>query len=214
MDAPQVHVYAMDHASQKDVVKAAETIAYWTELMWGTGKPNWIGEFGVQGNQYYPELFHNSIWAALGAGGAMTPAEWNSGGSWMRMTDEMYADQARLAQFVADIPLVAWAPIALEITPSDPAVRGWGVAGEQGGLFWVQDFALEGQSIEAVRANETKRSGVTVDIRGLAAGSFTVTPYDTWQGAYLESFTVECGAETCAIPLPVFQADMAFKLAR
>src|SRR5687768_6710326 len=136
MDAPQVHLYAFE-----DAVGAAEIIADWTDLMWERSeKPNWIGEFGVTGNTHYPELFHHSIWAALASGASMTPAEWNSGNAWGRMTPEMNADINRLAQFVRDIPLAEWDPSKLEITPSDTKVRAWGLAGNNGGLFWVQDF--------------------------------------------------------------------------
>ncbi len=211
MDAPQVHVYDLDDGP----TAAAQTIARWTELMWQTGKPNWIGEFGVTGNTEYPELFHNSIWAALGAGAALTPAEWNSGGAWMQMTPEMYADQGRLAQFVADIPLAWWNPSALKINSSDSRVRGWGVAGEQGGLFWVQDFSTEGESIADVRTKQVTRSGVVLEIEGLPEGTWTITPYDTRGGTYLEPYEIACSqGRSCAVPLPDFHSDTAFRITR
>lgn len=209
MDAPQVHVYDLNDGA----TAAAQTIADWTELMWQTGKPNWIGEFGVTGNTEYPEMFHNAIWAALGAGAAMTPAEWNSGSSWMQMSAEMYADQGRLANFVSEIPLASLNPVPLEISSSDSEVRGWGVASEVGGLIWVQDFSTEGQPIDDVRAFETVRSGVELGINGMAGGAFSITPYDTWQGEYLEPFSVDCTPDSvCAISLPDFEKDMAFKI--
>jgi hypothetical protein len=210
MDAPQVHLYAFED----DAVQSAAILAQWTSLMWDRAeKPNWVGEFGVGGNSYYPELFHNAIWAALASGAAMTPAEWNSGGFWMAMTPEMYAANGRLAQFVSDIPLAHWNPAALQISSSDPQVRAWGVAGQEGGLFWVQDFSMEGQPIAAVRANQTIRENVQLEIEGIPAGSYTITPYNTWQGVYLNPFTITCPeAQPCSIPLPPFTADMAFKI--
>jgi Domain of unknown function (DUF5060) len=210
MDAPQVHIYALEGGA----VQAADVIAGWTEIMWNrVEKPNWVGEFGITGNLSYPELFHNSIWAALGAGAALTPAEWNGGGSWGRMTPEMLDDLNRLGQFVSEIPLVQLNPEFLIITSSDPQVRGWGVAGNDGGLFWVQDFALEGAPIADVRADETIRTGVTLQLEGLAPGTYTLTPYNTWDGTYLDSFEVTCVANTaCPIPLPDFKSDMAFKI--
>ena len=213
-DVPQVHVYSMNEEPQKDAVKAAATIADWTERMWQTGKPNWIGEFGVQGNAYYPELFHNSIWAGLASGAALTPAEWNSGGSWMTMTTEMYADQGRLAQFVAEIPLAKWNPQPLQISSANPEVRGWGVAGEAGGLLWLQDFALQGHTIEEVRADQTLRRAVQIEISGLAAGDYLVTPYDTWQGDFWPALEVTCPAATCQITLPDFSRDLALRIER
>ena len=88
----------------------------------------------------------------------------------------MKAGMARLGQFVAEMPLVKWNPSRLGISSSDPQVRGWGVAGNEGGLFWVQDFSLQGQGIEVVRANQVVRSGVSVDVTGLAAGAYRITP--------------------------------------
>ena len=210
MDVPQVHLYEWN----ENAVAAAAHTAEWTSKMWDrVEKPNWIGEFGVTGNAYYPELFHNSIWAALASGAAMTPAEWNSGGAWARMTPEMNADISRFAQFVTDLPLAQWNPSKLEITSIDPEVRGWGLAGKEGGLLWVQDFSLEGNPIDQLRGLMPLRSSVQVNVQGLAAGSYTIQPYDTWQGVYVDEFDVECAeSETCVIALPDFTSDMAVKI--
>lgn len=212
MDVPQVHLYAFD----EDAIGAAETIAGWTSRMWERGeKPNWIGEFGVTGNTHYPELFHHSIWAALASGAALTPAEWNSGGAWGRMTPEMNADMARLAHFAGDLPLAQWNPSKLKITSSDEEVRGWGLAGEAGGLLWVQDFSLQGHPIDEVRDSMPLRSGVQVMLEGLQAGAYTVQPYDTWQGLYLDDLPLECAdGDACMLDLPDFTSDLAFKIVR
>jgi hypothetical protein len=56
---------------------------------------------------------------------------------------------------------------------------------------------------------------VEVEIQGLAGGTYTITPYDTWQGSYLEAFSVDClESQSCSLPLPDFKADMAFKVER
>jgi hypothetical protein len=211
MDAPQVHIYDFQG---DDAVAAADIIAGWTQLMFNRAeKPNWIGEFGVGGNLVYPELFHNSIWAALAVGAAMTPAEWNSGGFWGRMTPEMNADLIRLAEFVSDVPLAAWNPDALELGFDDEALRGWGVAGDMGGLFWVQDFSMEGATINDVRAADLTHTAATVEIAGLPDGSYTILPFDTWQGEYLDPIELICTADQpCSLTLPEFTADMAFKI--
>ncbi len=211
-DMPQVHLYEF----RGGAVQAAEVLSSWTHSMWDAqAKPNWVGEFGVQGTAEYPELFHNALWSALASGAAMTPAEWNSGGSWGRPTPEMKADMARFIRFVEDIPLVRLNPERLEVTVGDENVRGWGVAGAEGGLFWVQDFSLQGHSIAALRASEVIRSGVQVELRGLLSGDYTVTPYDTWQGTFLEPIKVTCQAsQPCPVRLPDFRLDMAFKIER
>ncbi|MBK9926985.1 MAG: DUF5060 domain-containing protein [Anaerolineales bacterium] len=220
MDMPQVHLYDFDNGAQgdgnvNDTVGAAQHVAEWTQLMLkNADKPNWIGEFGVTGNTYYPELFHNSNWAALSAGAAMTPAEWNSGGSWAEMTPEMYADISRLSQFVGDVPLAKWDPSALPITSSDEQVRAWGFAGNGGGLIWVQDFSLEGKPIDEVRTNMPLRSNVELTLSGLPVGSYTIQPYNTWTGEYLDTVAVECSNTECAIAVPEFKADIALKIIR
>jgi len=94
-------------------------------------------------------------------------------------------------------------------------VRGWGVAGRDGGLFWVQDFSLEGKSMDEIRSSQATRKNVRVDLVGMAAGPFTITPYDTWQGSYLSAISVTCtNSQPCTIELPDFKADMAFKIGR
>jgi hypothetical protein len=212
MDVPQVHLYEWN----EDAVGAAAHTAEWTSKMWDRAeKPNWIGEFGVTGDTHYPELFHHAIWSALASGAALTPAEWNSGGAWGRMTPEMNADINRFAQFVSDLPLAQWNPSKLEITVSDPEVRAWGLAGNEGGLFWVQDFSLESATIDEVRSSMPVRTGVQVNLQGLAPDSYSIQPYDTWQGVYLDEISVDCmEGEACNIVLPDFTSDIAFKIVR
>jgi hypothetical protein len=116
---------------------------------------------------------------------------------------------------VAGIPLAALNPSQLQIASSDPQVRAWGVAGNEGGLFWVQDFSLQGKTIQEVRASDLLRQGVQVEIQGLDNGNFSITPYDTWQGSYLPPIEVTCIKEkACQVALPDFKSDMAFKVER
>ena len=113
------------------------------------------------------------------------------------------------------MPLAQWAPSKLEISSSDPEVRVWGLSGNDGGLFWVQDFSLEGMPIEEVRSAMPVRSGVQVELQGLSSGVYTIEPYDTWQGVYLDEMDIECQEGTvCPISLPDFSSDMAFKIIR
>ena len=143
----------------------------------------------------------------------MTPAEWNGGGFWGRMTPEMNADMVRLAEFVADMPLAAWDPAALQLSFNDDALHGWGIAGAMGGLFWVQDYSMAGQDISDVRAADLTHSDAVVEISGLTAGDYTVQPFDTWQGGFLDTIDLTCETgQPCTLTLPEFTADMAFKI--
>jgi hypothetical protein len=111
------------------------------------------------------------------------------------------------------MPLAALNPEALEFSFDNDALRGWGVAGTQGGLFWVQDFSMEDQPIADVRAADLTHSDTAVQITGLPAGTYTILPYDTWQGGFLDPIELTCEADTpCSQTLPEFTADMAFKI--
>lgn len=106
-------------------------------------------------------------------------------------------------------------PFPLHIESTTLSVRGWGVAGFEGGIIWVQDTSMEGKSIQEIRVNKTRLEGVLVDVEGLAGGSYSITPYDTWQGVFFDPFEIECqDGQPCTIPLPGFVDDMAFRIIR
>ena len=225
MDLPQVHIYEdLQPNNSVLTINSAKVIASYTQDMWqNNNKPNWIGEFGVINNtsddstNYYPELFHNAIWSALGAGAALTPAEWNDFDNWGVMTAAMEQHLTYFSDFISPLPMAAWDPIQLVISSKNSTIRGWGIAGKDGGLVWVQDHTLEGLDIVSIRANRAVRKNVSVDIAGLTSGQYKIVPYNTWQGVFGESYTIDCSPMTnglCTIALPDFTSDMAFKLER
>jgi hypothetical protein len=215
MDAPQVHIY---DPLKNNPIGSASVLAQWTTTMWEeANKPNWVGEFGSQTSQYatFPEMYHNAIWASLASGASMTPAPWNFLNSYGDLQRLIAADLSLLAKFVSGLPLAQWNPSPLKVSSRDPQVRGWGIAGKDGGLFWVQDFSLEGKTMDEIRAGQSARTGVQVDLQGLAGGTYGITPYDTWQGTYLAALSATCtDGKPCPIALPDFKADMAFKIER
>ncbi|MEX2134518.1 MAG: DUF5060 domain-containing protein [Acidimicrobiia bacterium] len=210
MDMPQVHLYH----ELRDPIEVGAQVAEWTGLMWDReAKPNWIGEYGLEGQQHYPELMHHANWAALAAGASITPTEWNDGGAFGRFDEEMAADMARLAAFVEAVPLVTYNPEKVAVTASEPGLRGWGVAGDGGGVIWVQDFTAEDGTMEEIRGNTTMWSGASLEIAGMPEGTWIVRAYDTWGGQWLAPGTVGC-AEVCSILLPDFTSDIAIALER
>jgi len=210
MDAPQVHLY---HLFGENPIADGAHFAEWTSLMWEREeKPNWIGEYGNRVQRLYPEFMHNANWTSLATGAAMTPTEWNDGNAFGTFDDEMRADMRRFSDFVEEVPLAAYDPEAVSVTFNDPEVRGWGVVGETGGLIWVQDFALDDGTIEEIRADESVRTDVVAVVGDLAAGSWKVTPYDTWQGTWLPTLEVDCPGGACELSLPDFHSDLAIHL--
>jgi hypothetical protein len=204
MDVTQMHSYK----SQNDPAGTGPFIADWTQRLWqAQAKPNFIGEFGTRSQRNQPELLHNGIWAALAAGAAATPMDWNDNGPWGRMDDGMADHLGYLAAFVADMPLVRLNPLPLILTTSDTRLQAWGLGSAGWGFFWVQDVARSGAAVEQV-------SGATVTVEGLSPGTYAVRPYDTWHGLYLaeSQATVENGR--LVISLPAFERDLAVKLER
>jgi len=223
MDVTQMHSYNSRH----DAVGTGPLIADWTQKLWQAQvRPNFIGEFGANDERLHPALLHNGTWAALAAGAAATPMEWNDSSAWGEMDDEMMDHMAHLAAFVADLPLAHLDPTPLEVTTGDEALRAWGLKwgglanpplDREVGFFWVQDTAGQiGKSANqqiGKSANQQIRESATVVIAGLATGTYTIRPYDTWQGVYLDESRVttdESGRLT--IVLPPFSGDIAVRL--
>ena len=76
----------------------------------------------------------------------------------------------------------------------------------------MQDFALDDGTIEEIRADESVRTDVVAVVGDLAAGSWKVTPYDTWQGTWLPTLEVDCPGGACELSLPDFHSDLAIHL--
>lgn len=222
MDVPQVHIYR-DLLTDKDnarspakIIDSASIIASYTQQMWQSQpKPNWIGEFGVINHpinpdqNYYPEVFHNALWAALSSGSAMTPAEWNDFSDWGNITSSMTTTLQHFSTFVERLSLAKWAPSPLTITvPTE--MKAWGIASEQGGMIWLQDIQLRGESITQIRSQRQPTSPINIEINNLKAGDYQITPYRTQEGEFLTAFTVSCqAASPCVIAIPSFVNDIA-----
>lgn len=212
MDVPQVHIY---HVFGENPIADTLHFVEWTQLMWDREmKPNWAGEYGNEVQVSYPEFMHNANWASLVAGAALTPTEWNDQRAFGTFDDAMQQDMRRFADFVEQVPLVVYDPERVEIASSDPDVRGWGLAGDRGGVVWVQDFSLDGVGMEEIRADQTVRSDVTVTVDALAAGTWTASPFNTWSGEWLGEIVFECAGGPCQITLPEFHSDLALHLER
>ncbi len=227
MDAPQVHIYR-DLLTDKDdarspakVIESASVIADYTQNMWqDNAKPNWIGEFGVinhpvnQDENYYPEVFHQALWSALAAGAAMTPAEWNDFSDWGQLTSSMITSLQHFATFVDRLSLAKWNPSPLIIT-SPNNTKAWGVGSEQGGVIWLQDTTLQGESVTTIREQRLPTTPSFIEVNNLPAGDYQITPYNIQQGEFLSPLSITCQMNVpCLITVPAYLGDVALLIMR
>lgn len=224
MSVAQVHIYQdlLNSELTPNITNTANVIADYTQRMWNNNdKPNWIGEFGVLNNapnlneNYYPEVFHHALWAALSNGSALTPAEWNDFFDWEVMTTEMKNHSRYLSLFVNNMPMARWDPLPIQVTDNSTTTQSWGILGNEGGLIWTQDKLVEGLNINDVRINRTIRSNVSIQLPTINEGIYKVTPFNTWQGQFIDSFNIDCNLtndEGCQINLPDFISDIALRL--
>lgn len=210
-DIPQIHSYD----TTDDMVAIGPRLAYWTQRMWeAEAKPNFIGEFGARRASLQPDHLHNGVWAALATGAALTPMDWNDGNSWGDMTPEMYDQMRHVATFVADLPFVQLNPVPLPADSGRETLASWALGGEDWGFAWVQDVSQIGKDVAEQRANTVAQENVTITVRGVADGAYTVRPFDTWTGVYLTSITTTAADGTLAIELPAFTRDVAVRWVR
>lgn len=223
MGIPQVHIYQDLLGSDEKplTTHTANFIADYTQNMWQNyNKPSWVGEFGVithssSNANYYPELFHNAIWAALSNGAALTPAEWNDFFDWDIMTTAMKNHMRYLNVFVENIPLAQWDPSPIRINDNNNTTQSWGILGNQGGIIWVQDRLVEGLDINDIREQRTIRNSISLFLPDVNVGQYNVSPFNTWNGQFENSFIIDCNTasiEGCEIALPNFTSDIAIRL--
>ncbi|GAB4127548.1 MAG: hypothetical protein OHK0050_40860 [Roseiflexaceae bacterium] len=197
-DIPQVHLYA----AQNDPMAMGDSIAEWTGRLWqGYAKPNVVGEFGTTKRSLDLRMLHNGIWSGLVHGAAITPLRWSDRGAWGRMGDRQMEQMSHFSQFVEGIPFARLNLAPTAASSSDAAVQAQALQSDRFALVWVQDRQPTGQ-----------RSGVTVQLQGLQPGSYTITPYDTWQGQALAPITASVGAGQLAISVPTFTDDIALRI--
>ncbi len=215
---------------QRAVPAAANTVPNFSCDKLGTAEPG-VTEEASRGFPYTYTVYLSPCYEAdieheypilyLLPGRGLGPSSWFAAGANEVAGDMILGDKVHPFLIVAtketgtDMSLAALNPSALTVDSSDPEVGGRGIAGDGGGLIWLQDFAQEGQPIDIVRAGQTMREGVELAVNGLAGDPFSIRPYNTLTGEYLVSFGLECAAEQpCMFGVPPFQGDIALKIER
>jgi hypothetical protein len=200
MDVPQVHVYA----AQKDAIKMGDSVGDWTERLWeNQARPNFVGEFGTTNSRIDLTQVHNSIWAALASGAAITPLRWADRGAWGRTRPTVMEHLGHLGRFVADVPFPSLDLKPAQVHAEGASLTARGLSNGEYALVWVQDR----------KPGET-RTGTSLTIGGMDGGSYTIQPFDTWAGQAMEEQTIQSVGDELTIALPPFSNDVALKIIR
>lgn len=194
-DLVEIHTYK-DKASASSI---ADTIVNYTRQMWvGFNKPNFVGEFGTDNQNLQPLHLHNAIWSGLAAGACITPLDWNDGGSWGDMTEDMLQHMKIFSEFVRDIDFVNnnFQPASVAITPS-------------GDVFAMRSSKY---AFGWIRKTTTFTERV-LTIQGLLDGVYEAKFYDTWTGEYFLNIQSTSTYGFLSISLPAFsKSDFSFKV--
>ncbi len=197
MDLPQMHSYD----SRFDIDGNTDRVIEWTKRMWkDQAKPNFIGEFGAEGQASYPDMLHDAIWGALTSGAAITPMKWHDTDRWSKMTDVNFDQMAIFSAFVIDIPFHTLNLEPAKVEAGESQLKVEGLVGDRFALVWVMD------------PERGHRQGDTVTIYGLTEGEYVVRPFDTWQGTYLPANKISVQGNSVTVVLPDYKRDIALKV--
>jgi len=211
MDVLQIHSYA----TANDPVETGPLLAEWSQKMFEFAtKPNFIGEFGTPDQRNEPEHLHNALWAGLVSGAALTPMDWNDGGTWGSMTPEMFEQVHFFADFVEDLELVKLNTTILNITTSSNELQVWGIGGSDWAIIWLQDISQINRDISEIRESIITNSGEKVDVDGLMNGEYVIQSYNTWSGTYLREYRSNVDTGQLSVVLPDFERDLVLMIIR
>jgi|GEM_PF-7075449 len=200
MDLPQLHTYK----DTDDPVHIATVIVYDTRIMWDWyEKPVLIGEFGTDNEIHQPDHNHNGIWSGLVSGNAVTPLDWNDGGSWGDLSPEMFDHFLIFSEFVEDVPFCHLDLDEAAVSVSGSWLNCWGIADSTFGMGWIQDIT-PGEWV----------SGRTFTAAGLVDGEYAIEWWNTWNGSIVGRDTVAAASGTFETSVPDFLKDVACKFSR
>jgi hypothetical protein len=221
LDVGQVHHYlrpALGEAAKDE----SAAVAKWAEFLRrsGPGKPGMIAEFGLANDRWgqsdYMKQdadlvhFHNALWASAMSGTAGTTLFW-----WWEQLDrqQAYSHYKPLAAFCRDVPFhtAGFRPIAP--SASDARLRVAGLRAKDRACLWLfnTEAAWWPQVVEHRTPAEVR--GATLDLDGLAPGTYAVEWWDTQTGQVTETATANVTSGSIRLSVPTFRRDAACKIA-
>jgi hypothetical protein len=220
LDIADVHFY-LRPSDKKRLSNEVEAVSDRTRFLrqHAPGKPAHLGEFGLANEKWQPtpEMqqsdqvidFHNAMWASALSGSSGTVLFW-----WWDRLDRrnVYPQYRPLAEFLAGIP---WTTARLEqtsATTSAQQVRLVGLQGPDRAYLWLFNPQAAWSSVVIQQATPTPISGATLEIKGLAPGTYRVQWCDTSQGKTIREERLSPSAGTLRAEVPTFARDIACKI--
>jgi hypothetical protein len=208
IDIPNIHLYPAQGWEMKypeDTMRSAMVNYAWaSRRFWDHfEKPAIFGEAGASLAYYQPRdkhyhiSYHNQIWASLSNGLACTPVWW----AYTQLTPEDWDQLKILSRFVSDIDLAnrPFSPLSVSAEGIDLYVMG----ADREAFGWCRSY------------QKADISGSRLSIRGLTDRLYTITWYDTWNGAVIASATEQSRNGVLSLDVPKMaeaRPDIAFKI--
>ena len=177
------------------------------------GKPGMVTEYG--GSPFgsrIPNLrsdLHHGLWSTYMTHTAGTPLLW-----WFQFieSDDLYWNFKALAAYHAgeDRRAQGFEPAAATFAKGGKGLGTLALQNPTKAYAWVYDAAAAVQMPKLKKAVVHK--GVSVQLKGLKAGSYRIEVWDTHTGAIIDTLKLPAKGGVLTIPLPPFRIDCALKV--
>lgn len=214
--AAQMHTYMRPEVpEERDAADWAQR-AQATTL--GYGKPGLLSEFGYRGsyideskselNDRDPEgiALHNALWGGSFMGAAGTPMLW----WWDNYIDAtgQYGHYRALATFLEEVD---WAEPIAPMRAEGRAVRVLGLRTATETRLWIQNKQHTWYNRIELERTPATLEGIRLAFRDFAPGTYALSWFDPYKGAYRETVVAEAPAGRMVIKIPPFARDIALR---
>lgn len=219
LDVPQLHHYLRPADKQRGHDAVAAVLER-TALMkkHAPRRPVLLGEFGLAENNWQRSRymkqdkdlvhFHNSLWASAMSGACGTTMFW-----WWGTLEAMdaYGHYRPLAEFLRDVPFTTAGLKNTGATAGD-GLRVLGLQGKDFACLWLFDPRATWWNIVVEKKTPPEVRGATLEVPGLAPGSYRITWWDTRRGKTVKEAKSSAAKGTLRLRVPAFSRDVACKI--
>lgn len=220
IDMAQPHYYLRpaDKKKIRDEVSAVlDQVRFVREH--AAAKPALLGEFGLADDQWRScddmkkdrqyVHFHNALWASALSGTSGTALFW-----WWEDIDakNAYRHYRPLATWLADVPFTTAGLREAAASVSRGEVRLVGLQGSHQAYLWLLHPEATWADHLEPDAKPSPLRGLTLRVKGLAAGSYRVQWWDTWEGKAIREEDGSAVDGALDLLVPPFDRDLACKI--